>query len=622
MKDSRAITSEALDRILPHVTRPARYSGGEWNSVRKDWDTVEVHVALVYPDLYEVGMSNMGLAILYELLNARSYLAAERAFTPWPDMEAELRNAGIPLFSIESRRPLSQFDIVGFSLGYELTYTNVLTTLDLAGIPLLSSERAEAGPLVIAGGTCVVNPEPMADFFDLFVIGEGEEVLLELLDAYRSWKSGGGRKLGFLKRAASIPGVYVPSLYDVSYSASGTIEAIKPAVPEAPERVIRRWVKTLPPPPVHPIVPSMEVIHDRAAVEIQRGCSRGCRFCQAGVIYRPPRERTPEDVLRASEEILQNTGHADLSLVSLSSSDYSGIAPVVEELAENHRDDPLAVSLPSLRMDSFSVGLAEALQKGKRSGLTFAPEAGSQRLRDSINKIAAEEDLILAAETAFSRGWRGLKLYFMIGLPGETEDDVEGICRLARRVLDVGRRCTGHQVNIRVGVASLTPKPHTPFQWAPQARGEALDKKVRILQQGLRRTGIHLSWHDPKVSLLEGVLTRGDRRLGRVVRRAWELGCRFDAWSEHFHFELWQQALAECGLDPSFYAHRERPLDEVLPWSHIDPGVSQAFLRREWQRSQGGETTADCRLNTCTACGFQALPEGCEIASKQRRSSQ
>jgi len=617
MTQQRAVSRETLDRILPHVARPARYAGGEWNSVVKDWGSTEVRMALVFPDLYEVGMSNMGIAVLYELLNAQSDILVERAFTPWPDMENALRRAGLPLYSLESRHPLSQFDIIGFSLGSELTYTNVLKTLDLAGVPLLSSQRGEADPLVVAGGTCAMNPEPMAGFFDLFVLGEGEEVALELLEAYRTWKAGGrGEKEDFLRQAAAIPGIYVPSFYHVSYLPDGTVEAIHPVVPEAPARVTRRWVRKLPPPPVRPVVPFMEIIHDRAAIEVQRGCARGCRFCQAGVVYRPPRERSQEEILDAAEQILRNTGYGELSLLSLSTSDYSGLEPLVAELMSRHQQDRLAISLPSLRMDSFSVGLADALQKGKRSGLTFAPEAGSQRLREGINKAATEDDLLTAAQTAFSRGWRGLKLYFMVGLPGETEEDVEGIARLAKRIQEAGRQCTGRQVGLRLGVGCFVPKAHTPFQWAPQADREALESKIRTLQQGLRRTGIHLSWHAPESSLLEGVLARGDRRLGQAILRAWELGCAFDAWAEHFRFDLWQQALAECGLEPGFYAHRERPVEEVLPWAHIDPGVTTSFLRREWSRSLRGQTTADCRTNNCAGCGFQALPEGCEVGSR------
>lgn len=620
MKQDSPISQVALDHILPHVARPARYSGGEWNSVVKDWQSVPVHLALVFPDLYEVGMSNLGLAILYELLNDQPYILAERAYTPWPDMEAALRQARLPLYSLESRRPLFQFDIIGFSLGYELTYTNVLKTLDLAGIPLLASERREEDPLVVGGGTCTMNPEPVADFFDLFVVGEGEEVILELLDAYRSWKAGARRtRKDFLKQAAGIPGIYVPSLYEVTYRSDGTVEAIRPVAPEAPARITRRWVRTLPPPPVRPVVPFMEIIHDRAAIEVQRGCTRGCRFCQAGVVYRPPRERPLEEVMDAADKILQNTGYGELSLLSLSSSDYSCIEPLVAGLLARRQKDRLAVSLPSLRMDSFSIGLADILQTGKRTGLTFAPEAGSQRLRDGINKSATEEDLVRAAQVAFTRGWRGLKLYFMIGLPGETEGDVKGIFRLVRRIQEVGRQTTGRQVGLRLNVACFIPKAHTPFQWAPQTDQESLEAKIRLLQQGLRRTGVHFSWHAPETSLLEGVLSRGDRRLGQAVRRAWELGCAFDAWTEHFHFDLWIQALSECGLEPGFYAHRERLADEVLPWSHIDPGVSQAFLRREWSRSLRGQTTADCRTDSCAACGFQALPEGCEVEKNGHR---
>lgn len=619
MDQENPISREALDRVLPHVARPARYAGGEWNSVVKDWEATEVRMALVFPDIYEVGMSNMGLAILYELVNAQSYALVERAFTPWPDMEAALRQAGLPLYGLESRRPLSQFDIIGFSLGSELTYSNVLKTLDLAGVPVLASHRRQADPLIVAGGTCTMNPEPMAVFFDLCVLGEGEEVALELLETYRAWKaSGGGKREDFLRQAAAIPGIYVPSFYHVSYLPDGRVEAVRPVVAEAPARVARRWVRRLPPPPVRPVVPFVEVIHDRAAIEVQRGCTRGCRFCQAGVLYRPPRERSPEEILDAAQQLLRNTGYGELSLLSLSTSDYSGIEPLVAELVARHQLGRLCISLPSLRMDSFSVGLADALGAGKRSGLTFAPEAGSQRLREGINKTATEEDLLRAAEAAFNRGWRGLKLYFMIGLPGETDGDVEGIVRLAKRIQETGRQCTGRQVGLRLGVGCFVPKAHTPFQWAPQANGEVLESKIRILQQGLRRTGVHLSWHAPESALLEGVLSRGDRRLGKAIVRAWELGCAFDAWAEHFRFDLWQQAMAECGLEPGFYAHRERPEDEVFPWAHIDPGVTPAFLRREWNRSQRGQATADCRAATCTGCGFQASPGGCVVESNGR----
>jgi radical SAM family uncharacterized protein len=621
MKTTEPIEQGTLDRILRRVSRPARYTGGEWNSVRKDWDGTQVHVALIYPDVYEVGMSNLGLAILYELLNAQPQVLAERAFAPWPDMEGALRAAGLPLFSLESRRPLAQFDLIGFSLGYELTYTNVLKVLDLARIPLLASQRGEGVPLVIAGGSCALNGEPLADFIDLFVLGEGEEVTLELLETYRQWKAAGGAsKEDFLRQAAAIPGIYVPSFYSVSYHADGTVAAIEPAIAEAPATVTRRWLRGLPPPPTRPIVPYIEVIHDRAAIEIQRGCSRGCRFCQAGVIYRPPRERSVRETLRASEEILRNTGHSELSLISLSSSDYSQIEGLVTELAARHQRDRLAISLPSLRMDSFSVGLAEAIQRGKRTGLTFAPEAGSQRLRDSINKAATEEDLLEAAEVAFSRGWRGLKLYFMIGLPGEREGDLQGIVHLVQRVREVGRRYAGHHLHLRLTVASFIPKAHTPFQWVAQEGTEALAAKIGLLQRGLRRSGVHLSWQDPTTSLLEGALSRGDRRLGRVIQRAFELGCTFDAWDEHFHPERWWQAFQECGLEPGFYTQRERPLEEVLPWAHIDSGVSQSFLWRELQRSRRSQTTADCKTEGCVACGLQTLPQGCTVGQDEPSS--
>lgn len=596
----------ALERILPKVTRPARYTGCEWNSIVKDWDQVAVKVALAYPDIYEVGLPNLGLMILYDILNRQDDILAERVYAPWMDMEEAMRQAGLPLFSLESRRPLADFDIVGFSLPYELDYTNVLNMLDLAGIPPLATERGGGDPLVIGGGSGTYNPEPLADFFDLFVIGEGEEVLLELVKAYGGWKKeGGGGRGVFLRRAALIDSIYVPGLYEVTYHPDGTVASIEPLIPEARPTITKRMVAPLPPAPTRLIVPYIEAVHDRAMIEIQRGCTQGCRFCQAGVIYRPRRERPPEEVLTTVDEILQGTGYDEIALVSLSSTDYSQIKPLMRELTSRYRDQPIAISLPSLRIDSFSVELARMLQERRKTGLTFAPEAGSQRLRDVINKKVTEKDLLDTAEAAYSSGWHRIKLYFMIGLPTETMEDVAAIVDLVKKVLAVGRRHQGRRAQVSVSVATFIPKPHTPFQWMPLLDEAALEERLALLRKSLRGKGIHFSWHDPQTSLLEAALSRGDRRLGRIIYRAWQLGARFDAWNEVLDMGLWERAFAEVSLDPDFYARRERPLDEMLPWAHIDTGVRLEFLASECESSLKGETMPDCRVR-CLNCGILA----------------
>ncbi len=593
-----------LDNELLHqVNRPARYTGGEWNSIVKDRDKTTIKIALTYPDTYEIGMSNMAIPILYDIFNHQPDVLAERVYTPWTDMESLMRQRNIPLFSLESRHPLKDFDIIGFSLGYELTYTNVLNMLDLAGIPVLAAERNDSHPLIIAGGSCTLNPEPMSDFFDVFVIGDGEGVVLEFLDVFREYK--GTAKKDLLIKLAEIPGIYVPSLYRVEYDAEGLVKSITPTISEAKPVIKRRIVDILPPTPTRPVVPYIEVIHDRAAIEIQRGCSRGCRFCQAGMIYRPVRERPHDEVLQSVSELIANCGYDEVSLVSFSTSDYSDIDGLVGKLVQEHPN--LTISLPSLRLDSSSVDLVGSLPTRRRTGLTFAPEAGSERLRRAINKDLTEESLLDTAATAFERGWTNLKLYFMVGLPTETSEDVESIVHLIEKVRATGKKASGKRPMLRISVATFVPKPHTPYQWSPQLSEPDLSARHEILQQGLRHKSTRLSWENPETSLLEAALSRGDRRTGQAIYKAWKLGCRFDAWSELFRYENWLQAFRDSGLEPGFYAHRERSVDEVLPWSHINTGVSGDFLKAEFQRSADGQTTPDCRVDNCNVCGLEGL---------------
>jgi radical SAM family uncharacterized protein len=600
------------DSILHQVTKPARYTGGEWNSIVKEWDKTGIKIALCYPDVYEIGMSNMALPILYDIFNRQPDVLAERVYAPWTDMEAAMRRAGIPLLTLESKHRLRDFDIIGFSLDYELCYTNVLNILDLAQIPALASERNDSHPLIIAGGSSCLNPEPMSDFIDFFVIGDGEEVVLELLDYLRSGKSSPKKEL--LRQVARIPGVYVPSLYQVEYQADGLVKSITPTAAEAKPVIARRLVSRLPPPVTRPVVPYIEVVHDRGAVEIQRGCTRGCRFCQAGIIYRPVRLRPKEEIIQAVGELITNCGYNDISLVSLSTTDYPGIEELVSSLVHNYNN--LTLSLPSLRIDSFSVKLIDSLPARGKTGLTFAPEAGSERLRRLINKSASEEQIVETAATAFARGWTGLKLYFMLGLPSETTEDVEEITQLVTKIRSVGR-AKGGTPRIRISLSTFTPKPHTPFQWVAQEDEPGLNTKHELLKLGLRRKGSSISWQDPKVSLLEAALSRGDRRLGKVIHQAWRLGSTFDAWDECFNYQNWLRAFNEAGLEPDFYARRERSLDELLPWAHIDVGVSSDFLKREYQRAKEGKGTPDCRSNSCNACGLERLSADCQQKTKR-----
>jgi radical SAM family uncharacterized protein len=595
-----------LDRILPSVSKPARYTGGEWNSVVKDWAACDVRWVLAFPDVYEIGMSNLGLMILYDILNRQEKVLAERAYAPWVDMEQAMRAAGVPLFSLESRQALADFDVIGFSLPYEHLYTNLLNMLDLAGLPVLALERDGHQPLVIAGGGAAYNPEPLADFVDAFVLGDGEEVVLDISAAIGESKRRGEGRDPLLRRLAQIGGVYVPRFYQVTYHGDGTVAGIRATAPEAQMPVRKRIVATLPPPVTRPLVPYIDTIHNRAAIEIQRGCTRGCRFCHAGMVYRPVRERPLAEVLEAIDAIVANTGFEEIALLSLSSSDYSCIETLVRELVERHGDHHLSLSLPSLRIESVSVSLMEQLQAtGRRSSFTFAPEAATERLRAVINKPIADEDLLGVVEEVYSRGWRTIKLYFMIGHPTQTVEDVAAIAALARQVRAIGQRIIGRKAQVNVSVSTLVPKPHTPFQWLPLADEADIRAQQEVLKESLRGPGLKLNWNHYQETLLEAVLSRGDRRLGAVVQRAWQLGARFDGWSDQFKGEAWRQAFREAELDAGFYAWRSRPLDEVLPWEHLDAGVTKEYLARDYQASRRGETRLDCR-EQCYACGILA----------------
>lgn len=599
---------EMLDQILPMVKKPARYAGGEWNAVRKEWNSVDVRVAFAFPDVYEVGMSHLGLQILYSVVNNRSDALMERVFAPWTDMEEKMREYKLPLFALESRRSMRDFDIVAFTLQYEMSFTNVLYMLDLAGIPLQAGQRGEEYPLVIAGGPCAYNPEPLADFVDLFVIGEGEEVVDEFLDLFLNGRRRGLSRKDFLRESARMPGIYVPSLYRVSYPEGGRTARVTPVDGDIPARIVKRIVRDFDnaPYPSRPLVPSTEVVHERIMLEVFRGCTRGCRFCQAGTLYRPVREKMPETILRQAADLVDATGYGEISLTSLSTSDYTPLRTVIKALMDDYAGRGVSVSLPSLRVDNFSVELAKEVQRVRRSSLTFAPEAGTQRLRDVINKGVTGEDLLKTAESAFREGWQAIKLYFMIGLPTETDEDLEGIVRLAKEVLSVGRKAGVPRGRLRVTVSasSFVPKAHTPFQWEPQASLDELKEKQAFLKERLRERGILFNYHDAGVSFMEAAFARGDRRLGEVLLKAYSLGCKFDGWSEHFRQEQWLEAFRQSGLEPARFACNRFGYDEALPWDHIDTGVSREYLQEEHRRALDGLTTEDCRTGSCPGCGL------------------
>jgi radical SAM family uncharacterized protein len=610
---SPAEIESRLERILLKVQKPGRYVGGELNAVVKDWDQVETKVAFIFPDIYDIGISNLGLQILYDLVNQRPDALAERAYAPWVDMEALMRSGDIPLYSLESKHPLAAFDILAFSLPYETLYTNTLNLLDLAGIPLRSAGRGESDPLVIAGGHACFNPEPMHAFIDAFVIGEGEEVIHELLDTVKKVKgqTSQARRVRplpinreeMLRELAQIPGVYVPRFYEVDYLQDGTLASITPTVPEAPNTVVKRMVAKLPPPTTRFLVPNIDVVHNRVSVEVMRGCTRGCRFCQAGMITRPVRERSVEEIVQAAEEAVNATGAEELALLSLSSSDYTDILELVTRIGEKFGDKHLTISLPSLRIDTVSVALMEKLKDRRSGGFTLAPEAATERMRRIINKFITDEQLLETARAIYARGWTNIKLYFMIGHPSETLEDVQAIADLCKRVLAEGRQALGGKARVHAGVSTFIPKPHTPFQWVSVDTPEQIQAKQELLMRALRGSAFKLSWTAPEDTLLEAWLSRGDRRMAEVVYAAWKNGTKFDAWQDQRRLEAWTSAFAAQNLDPAFYTHRPRRSDEVFPWEHISDAVRKKYLLADYRRSLEGEIRQDCRAG-CDACGI------------------
>ncbi len=592
----------SIEEFLPLVAKPGRYVGGEVNSVRKDWAASQVRVALAFPDTYEIGMSHLGLKILYHIINAQSSYLAERTFAPWGDMEKQMRERGIPLYSLESFRPVREFDIVGFSLQYEMNYTNVLNMLDLAGIPIFSRERREGDPLVIAGGPCALDPEPMADFIDAFVIGEAEEAILELLESFEDFKRDGGARKDLLDHWARIEGVYIPSLYEAEYDGE-KFRRIAPRL-NAPETVKRIWIKDLEtaPFPTDPPVSFIEAVHDRLIVEIMRGCSRGCRFCHAGTAYRPVRERSVEGICRLVEEGLAKTGYDAITLASLSSTDYSEIEKLVGTLTRRLSDRRVSISLPSLRLDSFSIGIAEKIQEVRKSGFTFAPEAATDRLRRVINKDYTEEEMFGSLENALRAGWDVFKLYFMLGLPSETDEDIAAIASLIERIRTMGRKLRGKRFRTNISLSAFVPKPHTPFQWENVVDERNLQDKYSAITSRIRHRDVKISWREPSLCLLEALLSRGDRRTGDAIYGAWKRGARFDGWSSELNMDAWGQAMSECGIDFGRATNFMYGPDDALPWDHIESGVNKSYLLKELERSRTAEFTADCR-EKCLGCG-------------------
>ena len=607
------------DEILLNIEKPARYIGGEVNAVMKDPSKVDIRFAMCFPDVYEIGMSHLGIQILYDMFNQREDVWCERVYSPWTDLDKVMREKKIPLFALESQDPVREFDFLGITIQFEMCYTNILQILDLSGIPLHAEERTEKDPIVIGGGPCTYNPEPLAEFFDLFYIGEGETVYNELLDIYKEYKAAGKSRREFLEAATGIEGIYVPQFYEAEYNEDGTLESFSPKNEKAPERVRKQVVMdvTDAPYPMKPVVPFIKATQDRVVLEIQRGCIRGCRFCQAGMIYRPTRERSVERLKEYARTMLENTGHEEISLSSLSSSDYSELKELVLFLIDEFKEKGINISLPSLRIDAFSLDVMNKVQDIRKSSLTFAPEAGSQRMRDVINKGLTEEDILEGAGQAFEGGWTKVKLYFMLGLPTEKEEDMKEIARLsdrvARKYYEIPKERRHGKCQITASSSFFVPKPFTPFQWASMCTAEEYVRRASIVkhefQEQLNRKSLRYNWHDAEVTVLEGVMARGDRRIGKVIERAYELGCLFDSWTESFNNDLWMQAFAETETDIAFYNLRERKPDELFPWDFIDVGVKRSFLYKEWERAMQGVVTPNCRMQ-CSGCGAAGFGGG------------